>query len=432
MHGRSRLLITLAALSCLTSGARSAEVDAELNALPEMIQAALRSDPQIRGSKALLTATHAQGKQIRSRWWPSVGLSAQLGDGQANELGRDIDRHTERTEAYVRVNVYNGGADQALLSASQRELKASQLDLTRTMQDITERVAQAYFELQHQQQLLAQASARLEQVRQLTENVARLVEYGKSAPSDSDTALASLADAQAAYASTEIEADLASRRLAILVGAPVGQLTPFELPPLDPAVAATTTATELARANNPARQAAQERAASARIKLGPIQPELLPKVDLEWRQALSDRTKPTPTTSQQKGWSMNVTYDMPLGGASFARREEGIARAVAAESETERVSQTMELELEDTVQNIKRTTQVDPIYQRQLKHLESIVRAGNIQYEAGRRTLIDLIAQQDAPFIVQQKISDNEFKRQTSALHYWSLTGQLLNILGVQ
>lgn len=422
---RLRPLVLIALLGSACALAR-----AEDATLTNIVRQALIHSPEVRSARALWEATDAQTRQVRSRWWPSVGVNAQAGQADVTDLGQEISRRTERAEAYMRVNVYNGGADQALLKATEHDKQAARLDLTRTLQDVAEKAAQAFFEVQHQQALLQEMAARLEDVRQLTEDVNRLVTHGKSAESDSHLAQASLADAQGAYESAVIDASLAHRRLQILTGRPVGELQAFDLPTIEIAAALDTPASAI-QAANPAWLAAQERATSARVKLGPIQPELLPKVDLEWRKLLSERTRPTPSTGQQQGWSVNVAYDMPLGGASFARRDEGLARAAAADGETGRIGQTIELDLDDALQNLHRAQQTTPLYQRQARHLDAVVSAGTLQYAAGRRDLVDLISLRDAPHAVKQKLADNEFKRQTAALRYWSLSGQLLPVLGL-
>lgn len=398
--------------------------------LPELVRQALSHAPQVRSARAQWQATQAQVHQVRSRWWPSAGVNAQVGQADVTDLNRELNRRTERAEAYVRLNVYNGGSDLALLKATEHDHEAAKLDLTQALQDVAEKTAQAFFEVQRQQFQVQQATSRLRDVERLSADVDRLVNHGKSPESDRHVAQASLADAQSAYEAARLDEALAQRRLQTLVGAPIPTLQPFELPAIALADEAEAQP-DRASANNPGWLASQARAISARVKLGPIQPELMPKVDLEWRHLLSERTTPTPSSGQQRGWSLSVAYDVPLGGASFARRTEGLARAAAADGEADRIAQTIELDFDTARQNLHRSATLTPIFQRQARHLEAVVAASTLQYEAGRRDLVDLISLREAPYAVQQKLADNELQRQMGALRYWALTGQLLPVLGL-
>lgn len=418
-----RPLLIILALAC-------AAPTLQADTLPEVVRLALAHDPQVRSARALWQATQAQTRQVRSRWWPSAGVNAQVGQADVTDLNRDLNRRTERAEAYVRLNVYNGGADQALLQSTEQEQHAARLDLSRALQEAAQQTAQAYVDAQRQQGLLDIARRRLSDVQTLATDVDRLVSGGKSPESDRHAAQASLADAQAAHDAAAVDAALARRRLQTLVGAPVGDLQPVDLPDLS-VDQALDTPPGTAQARNPAWLAAQARASSAQLKLGPIQPELLPKVDLEWRQLLSERTTPTPSSGQQRGWTLSIGYDLPLGGASFAKRDEGLARAAAAEGDTDRIARTIDLDLDNALQTLHRSRQLTPIYQRQIRHLEAVVSASTLQYAAGRRDLIDLISLREAPFNIRQRLIDNDSQRQKATLAYWTLTGQLLSVLGL-
>ncbi len=61
--------------------------------------------------------------------------------------------------------------------------------------------------------------------------------------------------------------------------------------------------------------ARRQRTRAAVKRLGIVAPGLLPKLDVEVRHRLYERTSPLPNPHEQRGWSVVVSYDMPLGGA---------------------------------------------------------------------------------------------------------------------
>ena len=431
---RRSLLPACVLLLALCNGAWSQQAvpaePVETTALVDAIRQALAHDPEVRQARSQVDAARAQQRQARSRWFPNVGLSAVGGRADVIDLGQDFERRTGRTEAYARLNLFNGGADLALSRASGHEHQASQLELARVLNDAAERTAQTYFEALRQQTLARNAGERLADVQKLAADVDRLVNSGKSPESDRHAAQASVADAQIALHSAQLDANLARRRLTLLMGAQPGALIEPALPEV-PVQQALDDLPGVASGSNPGWLASRERALSARTRLGIVQPELLPRVDVEWRRVLKDTTFPVSSSSTQKSWSVNLAYDMPLGGATFARRDEGLAQAAAADGEADRIAQQVELDVNDALTDLHRAQQARPIYQRQVRHLEAVVAASTLQYTAGRRDLIDLIAVRDAPFVVRQKLADTAQRQQAASVRYWARSGRLLPVLGL-
>lgn len=409
---------------------------AETVSLQAVLAAALPRDPQVINARAQSEIARAQHRQLRSRFWPSAGLSASYGRGTDIDPPVQVDRTTSRSEAFLRWNLFNGGADHVQLSAQQLELDAAEADLRRATDEACDRIGQAYFELQRQQQLAGHAGRRLGEVEALVRRVDRQAVLGKGSEADAQLAAASLIDARLALEGVQSDLAAAQARLRVLIGGVGGDAgrDPLQaaLEPAPPAAEAPLDDWRaLAQARNGQWLAAATRAEAARARIGAVAPEYLPRIDLDLRKRLSDRTTPATTSAQQRGWSVSLTYEVPLGGAAGAKRDESRARAEAAEAELQRVADTVRTELGTAREQALQAAAAVPQLARQREHLEAVVHASELQYDAGRRSLMQLIEQRDRRFGVEQREADNAWRLALAHLRLQMLSGGLAQVLGV-
>lgn len=401
--------------------------------LHDVLAAALARDPQVTNARAQSQIARAQHRQLRSRFWPSAGVSASYGRSTDVDPPTQVDRTTSRSEAFLRWNLFNGFADHTQLTAQQLELDAAEADLRRALDEACDRVGQAYFELLRQQQLAGHAGRRLVEVQALVGRVARQAELGKGSDADAQLAAASLIDARLALEAVQSDLAAAQVQVGVLMGSAAAlQVLPEPLP-LPPALAEASLDDwrALAQARNGQWLAAATRAEAARARIGPVPSDYLPRIDLDLRKRLSDRTAPATTSAQQRGWSVSLTYEVPLGGAPAARRDESRARAEAAEAELQRVADTVQAELGASRQQALQAAAAAPQLARQREHLDAVVRASELQYDAGRRSLMQLIEQRDRRFGVQQREVDNTWRQALAHLRLQLLGGGLAQALGV-
>lgn len=405
----------------------------------DALQLALQRDGDLQSARAAVRAAQAQVDQLRSRFFPSAGVQYEQGRRVTEEGGTPVDRHLRSTEGFVRWNVYNGGADKTQLDAAMLELQAVQADARQALEDACERLAKAYIELQRQQALLQAAQRRHAELADLVERVGRQVAAGKSPSSDGDLAQSSLIDAQLSVASSQADLLAAQAQLGVLTGQ-AGALRAETMPPgATPWPSALALAPEapledwwaLALRGNASAQAAAARREAARARVPLIASEYLPKADLTLSKTLSDRTAPVESTQSRRGWTLTVSYEVPLGGGGTARREEARARAEAAESQAWRSEQAVRGELGVVRQQMLQSARALPAVERQLTHLEATVRASDLQYQAGRRSLLQLIDQRDRRFSAEQRQVDASWRQRQALLRLSVLTGSLSSMLGV-
>ncbi len=404
--------------------------------LREAIALALARDPQVQGAEYLLQAVQAQERQVRSRWWPRISVNTTNGRGSDIESGTTVERQTQRADLAVRMNLFNGLADRAQLDAIEIEQAAAELELRRTREDAAERVAVTYADALRLDALIFRSNWRLAEVRRLGDNVKRQTQAGKASTADTQLAEASMLDAQVTHDNLLAERRTAQARLDALVGAPMGALVPVAslipagVAPVDAAPPVSVEPLwERTREANAAWRAARERARAAVKRLGIVAPGLLPKIDLEVRHRLYERTSPLPNPYEQRGWSVVVSYDMPLGGETFAQRDEGRFRAQAAQAEADRLGLTLRLDLDASVQRVATATNAAPMLRRQADQLAEVVKASEVQYEAGRRSLQQLIELRNSYYSAEFRFSENAMTFATATLRQLAISGALLPAL---
>ena len=434
-------LLLMGPLPCYGQSADMAPVSAaspqpappgQAESLPALLARALPNEPQVRVARSLLEVVVERRVQARSRLGPSVGVSVARGQSSETEFNRPLDRRTDRAEAQLRWNLYNFGNDAAELRAAGIDERAAAEEVRRAQEEASERIGNAYLELLRLESVLPYAAERLLSVQRLVQQVRRQNESGKLSDADAQQAEASLIDAEIVF--QELVSDQAGvrRKLAVLVGAPAADEVRPVLPLALPQVSTTDLAPEQLLVSGPGLVvAAQARALAARERVRPLVSLLAPRVDLEVRKQLSNRTLPQLTTEQQHGWLVTARWELPLGGESQSRLAEAERRAEATEAEAFRVASGVSAELATLGPKIAETENSVARLDRQIEQYNVLVRAGELQFEAGRRTVAQLIQLRDSRFNAQQRRAELASRLQSARLRQLVLGGSLLPALGL-
>jgi outer membrane protein TolC len=311
---------------------------------------------------------------------------------------------------------------------------ASIADLQRALDDACQRALEAYFDWLRLQQQLDRAEQRVQEVAALSDRMQRQFAGGKVSEGDAQLAASALIDAQFARDSLRAERDIARTKVETLAGAPVGLPAPWAMPAvssLDARDLALDEAMVQARLGNGQWRAAQERAEAARIRIGRIAPDYLPKLDLDLRRSVNDRSNPPLSPTTNHAWGVQLTYQIPLGGEIGARRDELSARSRIALAEIDRAEQTVRSDLAAARhRSAQAQAAIEPVA-RQVRYLQDVVRTSEIQFEAGRRSLLQLIQLRDQRFNAEQRNADNAYRVLTAQSQWLAASGALAIALGV-
>ncbi|NDY94018.1 TolC family protein [Ideonella livida] len=408
--------------------------------LPALLGRVLARDPQVLAQQALLTAAEARVDQTRSRRWPTLGLAAVRGGSDEVELTRPVDRSTRRTEASLRWNLYNGNADQVELAALQLEARAAALDLQRAREEVAQRLAEAALDLARLEGLIVASARRLQAVEALAQQARRQTELGRASEADGQQAEASLTDARIAHEAVQAERAAARLRLTTLAGEPLQagvDYSPQHWLSAAPAPAGAGSPPPEADAPTEAErphaglQALSLRAEAARARVRSRASLAAPRLDLDVTRRLSTHTDPTPSSEVQSSWQLALRWEMPLGGESLARQDETRARADAAQAELDRQTLAWRAELRALGPSLRHGELMLGLLTGQIERQARLVQAGELQFEAGRRGLQQLLQLRDSHHATEIRWADQWQKLQAARLKRLGLTGGWLPAVGL-
>ena len=120
-----------------------------------------------------------------------------------------------------------------------------------------------------------------------------------------------------------------------------------------------------------------------------------------------------------------------MGGELQARQAEGLRRAEAAEAEAERVLQQVQAELATLGPRMAQSQRAMALLERQVAQYDALVRAGELQFEAGRRSIAQLMQLHDSRFNAEQRRNEQTHRLLTARLRQLTLLGELLPALGL-
>ncbi len=410
-----------AASAYLTNGAAPTYGSATLR---ELLMRSVTVDPQVRLAAAAQSIAQERLAQSKSRWWPTVGVSATAGEGNGDDFGRPVKRRVDRSEMLLRWNLYNGGADAAEVTATEREWAATTEDLSQALDLASERITNAYLDAWRWQSLVEPSLSRVKTIERWVEQARTQLRAGRLSDADLQQAEYSLTDAQLSHQVWVSELAGAMGALNALLSEPVAAVLPQTLPRVS---------AEEARNLTPAGvRVARLRAEAAGSRVVSAANLVAPRLDLDARKRLSDNTTPRPSTSQRDGWSLGMRWEMPLGGETFSKRRESLARAEGAQAEVARIEQGLVSELASIAPRLISAEQAVAQLQSQAEQYNALLRAGRVQFEAGRRTLQQLIQLEDGRINVVQRLAEQNNRLDKLRLRLLVLSGRLSSAMGIE
>jgi len=389
--------------------------------LPEVVGKVLREHPDIQTSQALLNAAEEQLNQARSNFYPTAGLDAVATDTQ---FGAPLERTSRRTDAYLRWNLFRGQADRQGVKAAEYSRGAADADREETHEQVALQVAETYLELLRLRRLLALGEEYNADLLRLNDTMRKREEAGRVPTADLDQVRISLIQAEAQQAQLRGQLRGAEQRFRLLVGTEPGELS-------EPAIADAAASlgrealNEQVLSGNRRVRAAMERAAARAEEVGIAGGRLYPSLDLELRKRLQTEVNPVPVTDTKSSTQVQLSYQMPLGGANFSRKREALERQQAARSaaESELLRARSDLGLRwaawQEVRNIA------PQLAEQVEASQRVVRAFDLQFDAGRRSLTDLISSRGERYRAQADLIMNRIDQLAASARVLSLLGGL-------
>ena len=416
----TRLAALLLGLGCLAQ--------AHAEALPAVVDKVLLQQPSVRSAQALLRAADAQITQARSDFLPSVGLSYRNADSRDETQGRPIDRNIRRSDASLRWNLFNGGADTARLQAGGLYRDAADADLDNVLEQVSYEITETYTDIVRLRHTVGSLAATLERQERVEASVAKRVEAGRISPAELDLMRVRLIQNRTILGQLRAQLGTAEYRYRLLTGQPPEQL---DTPAIRPADGDTDidALVERIHERNPRLRAALQRAAARKAEVGVARGSFFPAVDLSYSKRLDNTTIPVPVSDTDRSGQVQVSFDIPLGGKNFGRHTEAVERHQAAQADADDLMLKVSKDITDLQRQYNEARQIAPQLEQRVAAAQRVSAAYELHFEAGRRSLNDLSITQDDLFNAQRALIENRAQQTTLQAQLLGLAGELRSAL---
>lgn len=371
--------------------------------LQEAVSTALKTNPDILGAAENREATEFELRQARGLFLPTIDLEASAGTRLLDSPGRrrlgteDNGLTPVDVGVTLRQPLFDGGAARSEVERQASRVDAASFRVRERSEAVALAVAQEYFEILLQHEIIALAQRNIAVHQQIVSDIGRSIEGGTLTGADRSQGLERLRAAQARL--TEAEEDLVEARIrfARLVGAPPGRLKhPGSLGHAVPSSA--TAAVERARIASPRIAAAGADVDSAEAEIRAAQADFLPGVSLEARGRLGHDVDGSEGDLADFEARIVARWNLYRGGRDVAEVQERIRRAGEQRQNLALVHREVEETIRSAYNRRAKRAELASELQRQANINAQLVSSYRAQLRVGERSLLDVLSAQDTRF----------------------------------
>ncbi len=398
--------------------------DCSAETLNNAVKQVLERHPDIHTAQALLDATTEKVKQARSNYYPVIGASSQHSNVQGQRGAQDEDYTAARTDAFLRWSLFNGFVDQFSVTARQHDHAASAAQLERAHEQTALLVTETYLDVLRSSALLQHTETYIEGLEKLVGLIQVRAELGRSAEAERHQAHARAIQAHNQRAQLLARLRGAKFKYEQLTGqAPTDLEYPeFKLnlvnEPLDALL-------QRAMHDNPGLRAALKTIEAREAEMGIARGISLPTVSLELRKRLlSDVGSPAEFDTDASA-QLSLNYELPLGGAAQSRHAEASHLKQAARAEAERIALELRTTLGELHESLKEAIDIAPRLHENVDATTHVVSAYGLQFNAGKRSLLDLLSAWSDRYQAYASVVDNWHQQTLTIARLHALGGKL-------
>lgn len=403
-------------------------------ALPQAVEQAVRSNPEVLAAGSRRLAADEGLRQARAGYLPRVDISGAGGrvrlDSQSSREIGGSDSSYARHAADVTITqmLFDGFGVSSDVQRQGARIEGAAYRVGATAEDIALRTVGVYVEVLRRQETVAIGVANLQAHQHIHDQIRLGADNGVLRRADLFQAESRLALAQASLRAEEGALQDAVAAFQRVVGAtPQGLSRPDSLAAMLPA--SEREAQQLASASHPALGAGQADIAEAEAARSLARSELWPRLELE-AGAGRDRDRVLGTTDERRVM-LRLRYNLFRGNADKARINEAGFQIQEAEQNLERLRRQVQ-ESVSLAYNAYRTAQ------ERLASLQQYVQASDAtrisygrQFRIGQRSLLDLLNAENEYFSARNAYVTGQYTELASQYRILAGTGLLLATLNV-
>lgn len=404
---------------------------AQAETVKEAVESALATNPEALAAKANRRAAGQGLNQARGGYLPTLDAQAEGGREHTKSPflgGRDLNRRDGSLT--LRQFVFDGFQVTYEVERQTSLVGSAGWRVEETRLSLAQRVVNAYLDVLRNEELVRLARETVKAHEAHVEKTRLRLKQGVGPRADVQQAEGRLALAISTLVSQEgslREAGTAYFRL-------VGRMPVEPVKPLSPAVAlppAITQALEKASAGHPTVKAAQSDAEAAESAAAGSKSTLVPRLDLELSANHSVDTGGIEGTRNDAAALLIMRYNLFRGGSDLARTKQLAELQRSAGETLNNARLVVEEEVGRSWIALNTAREALAHLAQRVQSSEQVLEAYRLQFELGRRTLIDLLNAENELFQAKSGLSNGQYAVLQSEYRVLAGTGELVSHLGV-
>lgn len=404
--------------------------------LRQAYEAAYANDASIRAARAAARGERELLPQAKAQRLPNVSLNASrnhndLTSKTQNILGQpataENNYYSGNQALTVRQPLYRPYLNALVRQASMR-VEGAEANLEREEQALVTRVGEIYFDT-----LLAEDQLGLVSVQKNTYSVQldaarKRLTAGSGTRTDIDEAQAQLDMTVAQELEARQNVDYNHRRLEVLTGSPVNVLARLDVQrfvPVVPVPESVQAWTERAESASPELQSLRAQLEAAREEIEKARSGHMPTLDAiaQWSRSSSDSVTNVNSRYNNKSIGLQLTVPLYSGGYVSSTVRQAVAtqeRALEALEATRRdLGVRVHREFRGVTEGVLRIRALE----RAVKSAEQVAISNRKSFEAGSRTMLDVLNAEQQKTLAQRDLSQARYVYMVSRIRLQALAG---------
>ena len=429
--------ILMFALMCLFIPAASAADDGGAVTMGQTIRRALESYPEVQGKLHAFGASRHDLEGSYSGYRPKLDVYAGVGrynldgDGYRYTLNNMYNHDYDGFSAVATQPVYDGNLTNSSVKRYKYAKNMRYFDLLSTMEQVSYTAFRSHQDVVRYRELTALAKENLARHEEVLEKVRKRTQAGVDSSVNYDTAYGRVALAKVNLITEESNLHDAETQYMRIVGvAPSAELEDHMIEIALPALPQESR--KAALAGNYQLISYAENAESMRHVVGEQASRMRPKVDVRAGTYLNHDEDGTEGRKDKAFIELVLHWNLYNGGLD----KENIKKAVEQYKESEELHNKLE---RDVVQSVLIAYNDIKNIEAQMPNLEAHMKAADVtraaytkQFEAGRRSLFDLLDSENEYFQAKMSYANAQYNLKNMKAEYLAATGTLLSHFSIE
>lgn len=403
--------------------------------LAEAVREAVKTNPRIEAAQANYRATLYTLDQARGRFFPEVDVSADFGKQQIDRpqgLGpfvNEVPRTRRQVTVTVRQAIFDGWDRANQLYRSQARIDAASHRILARSEAVALNAVEAYIDVNRHTRLLQLARRHVERHEELLRLIEARLEGGAAPLGDRAQTLERLEGARALVAQIEVAREAAIAKYRASVGSKPGRLQHVgyakPLPESTQAIMAS------ALENNPRLQAVESEIEIADFDTEQFKSRLYPNLSLEGSATRGEEIDGTPGRNNELKAMLVLRWQLLDGGIRRARVEELTERKFEKVAERDILLRELQQAVDTAWGRFTKGWAQVAALERQSVQNQEVIDSYKDEYDANKRSLLDVLDAENANFGTQFDLSNVRALHVLSSYEILAQMGVLLKQFGI-